>query len=386
MNAFVIAATSLRRYLRDRTALFFVVVLPVVVIVIVGATATGFDRFRVAVVDEDGGPLAVHVVAALGESSTLDVSRYDTRDAAATAARRGEVSVAVVIPRGFDAGLRRGDDQQIAVLGDQTNSSQQAAWSAVASVVAAEAARVQAARFATAQASGTLDDNLGRADAAAPAAGRISVDARSVDATRRYLPEGFSYSAPTMLVLFVFVNSLAGGGAIIESRRLGMYERVSAAPVSTRSIVAGETLCYLAMALLQSLLIVGVGAIGFGVDWGDPAAALVLIATWALVGTGAGVLSGTLFRTPEQAASIGPSVGIAFGMLGGCMWPLEIVPDAMRTAGHFVPHAWAIDAWTNVLSRGGGLFDIGRQVLVLLAFALVLLMISTQRLRHRIAA
>jgi ABC-2 type transport system permease protein len=73
-------------------------------------------------------------------------------------------------------------------------------------------------------------------------------------------------------------------------------------------------------------------------------------------------------------------------MLGGCMWPLEIVPDAMRTAGHFVPHAWAIDAWTTVLSRGGDLFDIGRQVLVLLAFALGLLMISTQRLRHRIAA
>ena len=34
MKAIVLATTSLRRYLRDRTALFFVVVLPILVVVI----------------------------------------------------------------------------------------------------------------------------------------------------------------------------------------------------------------------------------------------------------------------------------------------------------------------------------------------------------------
>jgi ABC-2 type transport system permease protein len=189
-----------------------------------------------------------------------------------------------------------------------------------------------------------------------------------------------------MLVLFVFINSLAGGAAIIESRRLGMYERMSAAPVAARSIVAGETLCYLAMALLQSLLIVAVGALVFGVDWGDPLAATALVASWALVGTGTGVLTGTLFRTAEQASAIGPPLGIAFGMLGGCMWPLEIVPAPMRALGHVVPHGWAIDAWTVLLSRGGSVLDIAGELGVLLGFAAVLLLLATTRLRRAIAA
>jgi ABC-2 type transport system permease protein len=78
------------------------------------------------------------------------------------------------------------------------------------------------------------------------------------------------------------------------------------------------------------LLIVGVGALLFGVDWGNPIAAGALVALWALGGTGAGMLSGSVFRTPEQASSIGPTVGMVAGMLGGCMWPLAIVTVRLR--------------------------------------------------------
>ena len=48
--------------------------------------------------------------------------------------------------------------------------------------------------------------------------------------------------------------------------------------------------------------------------------------TFALVGTGVGMLLGSVLGNAEQATSIGPPVGIALGMLGGCMWPLAIVP------------------------------------------------------------
>jgi ABC-2 type transport system permease protein len=98
------------------------------------------------------------------------------------------------------------------------------------------------------------------------------------------------------------------------------------------------------------------------------------------------MLSGSLFRTPEQASSIGPAIGMAFGMLGGTMWPLEIVPDAMRLAGHAVPHAWAVDGWTTLLSRGGGVGDIATDLAVLTGFAVVLLGLAITRLRRRMLA
>ena len=51
MTAFAIAGASVRRIMRDRTALFFIVLLPVIVIVIVGASVRGFATIRVGVVD-----------------------------------------------------------------------------------------------------------------------------------------------------------------------------------------------------------------------------------------------------------------------------------------------------------------------------------------------
>ena len=157
-------------------------------------------------------------------------------------------------------------------------------------------------------------------------------------------------------------------------------------PGDDATIVAGETASHLTVALLQSVLIVGVGSLVFGVSWGDPVAATALVVVWALVGTGAGVLAGSLFRTPEQATAIGVSAGMAAGMLGGCMWPLEIVGDTMRTVGHAMPHAWAVDAWVELLSRGGGLGDIAAQLAVLAGFAAVLLTAATLRLRARLTA
>jgi len=196
------------------------------------------------------------------------------------------------------------------------------------------------------------------------------------------LPQGFSYSAPTELVLFVFLSALGAGAAMIETRKLGMYERMSAAPVRARTIIAGEAITYFTIALAQSILIVLVGLVCFGVSWGNPLAAAALIAVFAAVGAGAGMVAGTLFRTPEQASAIAPTVGIGLAMLGGCMWPLSIVSSTMRAIGHATPQAWAVDAWTSLLSRHGTLISIGPQLGVLSAFACAFLVVAVVRLRR----
>jgi ABC-2 type transport system permease protein len=73
-------------------------------------------------------------------------------------------------------------------------------------------------------------------------------------------------------------------------------------------------------------------------------------------------------------------------MLGGCMWPLAIVTPVMRSIGHAAPQAWAVDAWTTLLSRDGGLGDIAVQLGILLGFAAVLLGLAVWRMRRRLTA
>ena len=148
--------------------------------------------------------------------------------------------------------------------------------------------------------------------------------------------------------------------------------------------MAGEALSLVTLSLLQALLIVFTGSLLFGVSWGDPLAAGTLIVVWAAVAAGVGLLAGTLFRSPEQASALGPTLGIVYGMLGGCMWPLSIVSPVVRAIGHATPHAWAVDAWTALIARDAGFAGIATDLAVLVAFAVVLMALATSRLGRRL--
>jgi len=382
MTALALAAAELKRVTRDRTFLFFIIVLPILVILLVGVTTASSTSIRVGVVPGQSAPLATQLVDDLESSPGLTTQRYTTRAKGVDALRRGEVEAVVVVPTTLDADLRSGRTTRIPVLVSGAVQSSQAAVTAVTSVVARHGATIQAATFATAHSSRSFEQNLAATRSLQRETPIAAVRTEVVNRKSNYLPLGYNYSAPTMLVLFVFINALAGGAAMIQTRRFGIFARALAAPIRPRDLVLGEALCYLTLALGQALLIVVVGAVMFGVSWGNPVAAAALIGMWALVGTGAGMASGALFRTPEQASAIGPALGIAFGMLGGCMWPLEIVPQSVRMVGHATPHAWAVDAWVTVLSRGGSLADIAGYLAILAGYAVALLAFASLRLRR----
>ena len=62
----------------------------------------------------------------------------------------------------------------------------------------------------------------------------------------------------------------------------------------------------------------------------------------------------------------------------------DIVSPVMRTIGHVAPQAWAVDAWTALIARGGDLASIGRDLAVLSAVAAVLVGLAARRLRRRV--
>jgi linearmycin/streptolysin S transport system permease protein len=382
MSVLAIAATSIRRLLRDRRALLFLIVLPVLMILILGNSIRSFSNFKVGVVDLGGGVAGRQLASELRRTSDLTVSTYPSVSAATLGVARGEVSVVVVEPQGMDARLRAGGVVRVGVMSELANSTQQAAVTSVDSVIADAASRIQAAQFASAQSDGAYPGDLRLADDLVGRIQAVSVVVHQAESSRSQLPPGFSYSAPTMLVLFVFISALSGGAMIVEVRQMRLYERMMAAPLGAGTIVAGEFLALLTIALMQSGLIVGLGASVFGVSWGSPPAAGALVLVWSVVAASVGMLGGTLYRTPEQASALAPTLGILLGMLGGCMWPLSIVSTAFREAGHATPQAWAVDAWTDLLSRGGTLRTIAVPVAVLAGFALAALGVASRRLRR----
>jgi ABC-2 type transport system permease protein len=68
--------------------------------------------------------------------------------------------------------------------------------------------------------------------------------------------------------------------------------------------------------------------------------------------------------------------------LGGCMVPLEIFPDTLRTIAHFTPHAWGYDAFAEIQRHDGTIVDVLPQLGVLAGMAAVLLLLGAWLLRR----
>jgi ABC-2 type transport system permease protein len=96
------------------------------------------------------------------------------------------------------------------------------------------------------------------------------------------------------------------------------------------------------------------------------------------------MLMGSLFDNDEQAGSMGVFIGLGLAALGGCMVPLEVFPDTMQTVAHITPHAWGLDGFAELIRRGGTIADIGLELVVLAAFAVLFLALGTWRLRAKL--
>ncbi len=120
----------------------------------------------------------------------------------------------------------------------------------------------------------------------------------------------------------------------------------------------------------------------FGVDWGDPISAITILTAFAAASAGAGMLLGALASTQAQAGAIGVGLGIGVAALGGSMLPRELMPETMQLVSRVTPHAWAYDAFADVVRRGGTVLDVLPQLGVLAAMAVVLLGVAGVLLRR----
>jgi ABC-2 type transport system permease protein len=383
-SVLTIARLGLLRLSRDRVALFFTFALPLMIITLLAAAVPG-GEVAVGVVTEDDGPLARELVADLEGADSVELRSFGTVAGLERAVRLEAVQGGVVVPAGYDVALREGRPMAVTLIVDPTSQDAAPIRSTVAAAVANQAAVVQAARFAAGGAGG-FDRGLELAGQLAGGAGGLEVRTTTAGKPGIAGMGAADYATVGELVLFIFLIGLTSAGDLVEARRDGTARRMLATPTPAWAVVVGEGLGRYAILLVQATFIVLLGATVFGVSWGSPLGVALVVGAFALVATSISLLVGTLARSNEQATSLGPPVGIALAMLGGAMWPLEIVGPAMRAVGHLTPHAWALDAFIDLMGNGASAAAVLPQLAVLALFTAVLLPLAGFRLRRAIGA
>ncbi|MBK9436222.1 MAG: ABC transporter permease [Micrococcales bacterium] len=347
------------RFFRDRIAMFSTIALPVVLVLLIGLSfGQSNSRLPVGLLSENPGPLGTSLINELEQSAAVDVTLYTDRRDLYRDIRMGTVGGGVDVPA---------DGSPVQVYVQQASSGA----GVILSTVNAAAAQVSTRAVAVDVLSG--DVPVARAEAAVDDAlaqvPPVTVAARSLGAVNEMEENRFASAVPSQLMLFVFLNGLLGASALVQARQLRVFQRTLATPHGLGVYLSGLGASRVAIALLQSAILLGLGVLSFGIDFGNPVAVAVLVVVYSVIAGAAGMLLGGIAKTPGQAVAVAVPAGIVLGMLGGTMWPLSVVGPLMSRIGHLTPQAWAMDAWNQIINDGAGLAGIATELAVLTGFA-----------------
>jgi ABC-2 type transport system permease protein len=385
MKAFTIAGINLRRFVRDRSNVFWVFIFPILLILVLGSAFGGSSDPRLGIHNAGTGPLAADLVALLRDQPGLQVMGYESRNDLVATTERGEIEAGLLIPGDYDSALQSGVPTSVDLM-TRGEEEAQGIRGNVQSILTQQSVVLRAAGFVASEGVGSFAEGLDSAQLASANIVEVTVKVSEVGEQLGFLQLGrFDSSAQQQLLLFVFLTSLSQSAALIQTRRLGVARRMVSTPTPVRTILAGEGLGRYAIALLQGLFIMVGTLLFFNVDWGDPIGAAAILVVFSLVGSGAAMLMGALFDNDQQAGGLGVLFSLGLAALGGCMVPLiifEFFAPTLFNIAHITPHAWGLEAFDALVIENGTVVDTLPYLGILLAYAAVFYLLAIWRLRR----
>lgn len=363
------ASKEARHIVRDPRTLYMSLGMPLVLLFLFGyGVAYDIDRIPVAIVDHDRTESSRALVRALVASQEL-VSAGELPDAAAAvgAFRRGAAAGVVVVDRGYERDVlaRKAVPVQLLVDGADALVANQLLGKADA-LVRAETRRLVGPELAA---------------SAAPVEVKIWT---------RYNPEGRSalfmvpgLAAYLMAITAVLLTALTIAG---EWER-GSMEQLFASPIGRLEIVLGKLLPYLALGLLEFLLVVAFGMVAFDVPIRGSGVALALLGLVFLIGMlGQGMLVSVIARNQTVATQAGTMSSLLPSLLlSGMIFPIENMPLPLQQISRVVPARYLVHGLRGVLLKGNGLDVLWPDLLALAIFALAVIGLATARFKRRLA-
>jgi len=195
----------------------------------------------------------------------------------------------------------------------------------------------------------------------------------------------FTYILPGLAFLgILFIGEMAMRDVLAE-QTAGTLARALTTPLTPVHFLAGKMAQAFILCLACQALMMASGTIIFGVHWGPLHLVALFTAAAALSVTGLTALIFGLSRTERQGSAIAGLLIMGMSLIGGSMFPLEMLPGFVQSAGRFTLNFWAIKGFRTLSIEGGGLTEIALPLLLLAGIGLACTGLGALLLRRRIA-
>ena len=388
---------------RDKAALAVMFLMPMILVFVVtiiqDSTFKSVNETSVPLlfVDNDKDSLSLKLENALKQTQFFDVVRKDiTEEEAKTQIAEGHFLIGIIVPEGTSLMLRKkAKDRILKLLPEQDSAKQISETGSLQLKVFFDPITKQSFKISISGAINKIVSGIemqSMINALGEELKDISPEGKSaaidnkplVETVEAYagknesaiVPNSVQHNVPawTMFAMFFICIPLAGN--IIREREDGSAFRLLTMPGTYMNVLLGKILMYLAVNLLQFLLMLGIGIYVLPLmglpklETGNNYFTFLSIAFCSgLAATGYGLLIGTVSDSQDQASLFGAVSIVILAALGGVWVPTFVMPEIMRNLSSVSPLNWGLEAFYGVFLRSSGIGAIAIQLIKLIVFS-----------------
>ena len=409
-NLWYIARKDLLQTLKDRSSLFFMLVMPLVLITVIGLAFGSFFgngssqiAITVAMSNQDNGPVGKAIVQALNintASLKVTVNQYSNANQVKDqVANNGNVNAGVVIPANASNTLIAASSNgtlpknlvQVYSLPSTSDTRPTIIQNIVTNVLTSEVA----GSTAVGQVYGVCNQpgnhcgqssintqNIASAVGQASATGG-SAAVQTLTAGKATSFNNFDQVVPGYAIFFALFGINAVAGTILQEKEDGTFRRLLIAPIQRYALLGGKLLAQFILTLAQLTVLFAVGYFAFHLTIGSWPGVIALIIGASFATTGLGILLVSIVKTRRQLNPVVTLVVLITSAIGGAWWPLFVEPQWMQNIAKLGVTAWAMEGLNGVMILGKDFMQVAPDILGLLIYGLICFFVATRLFRFQ---
>lgn len=179
------------------------------------------------------------------------------------------------------------------------------------------------------------------------------------------------------VAFYPFINLSISSLADVVGRyqHNGTLEMLFLSPTSILTTLSLSTLWGYCWALLQALgyLLVATFFFQAYINWSNLFAALLIVLLAVAANIGLGFINAGFVLVTKRPSPLVNVMALSTNLLAGLYFPVEVLPAWLRGLSYLLPATYSLNALRRTMLQETSLFAVGRELLILSSFALVLL-------------
>lgn len=379
LNTLTIAKYMILMFFRERTAIFFSLFIPIMLMSIFGTINLGGGvKFNVAVVDEANNQYSHQVIDVMKKVDAFTVT-VEGRDDALKQLKNSKQTYALIIPSGFGGNFAQYATQQ-AQLQRLPLSQQMAA--AKVNPQEIDLYYDQSQNASTVSVGFIVFDKI--FDGVTHQIARVPnfFDIHQVSISGNDL-KYIDYLVPGLVAMSIMQLSIfAVTGQIVSWRERGILKRLLATPIHPSVIIFSQIVAREIITFMQASILIGMGLLLFHLQIiGNLGLVVFLIISGGLIFLSMGFALSGIASTQNTVAALANLFVFPQMFLSGIFFPREAFPTWLYNLSSYFPLTYFSEAMRNVMVKGYGLYLIRYDLLGMFVWAIIMFILAVRLFR-----